>query len=222
MRIIKKGSIDQSIYFEVLDSTSTTGGRKTGLTFGTSNLTAYFCRNQASPVAISLITLAAANSAHADGGFKEVDATNMQGLYRLDLPDAACAIGAESVVVTLRGATGMAQVSNLIQLVDNTALDVYTLVDTEVAAIKAKTDNLPADTASDLSTLATSVDNLPTNAELATALAAADDAVLAQIALVKAVTDEINFGASGAVDANITHVNEIVVNGNGAGTPWGP
>lgn len=37
----------------------------------------------------------------------------------------------------------------------------------------------------------TSVDDLPTNAELATALAGADDAVLAQVALVKAKTDNL-------------------------------
>lgn len=106
-------------------------------------------------------------------------------------------------------------------------------LDTEIAAIKAKTDNLPADPAdasdiassfstvnSTLSTIAgyldtevativtqttaasirsavglasanldTQLADLPTNAELATALGTADDAVLAQIALVKAQTD---------------------------------
>jgi hypothetical protein len=68
-------------------------------------------------------------------------------------------------------------------------------VDTEVAAIKAKTDNLPAAPAAVGSAMTltiaydaaktaatqTSVDDLPTNAELATALAAADDATLAAI-----------------------------------------
>jgi hypothetical protein len=38
----------------------------------------------------------------------------------------------------------------------------------------------------------TAIDALPTNAELATALGTADDAVLAQIALVKAVTDKLD------------------------------
>lgn len=116
-RIVTKGAVDQTIYLEVLDSTSTTGGRKTGLVFNTASLTAYYVRNQGSATAITLATLAAANSAHSDGGFKEVDATNMPGVYRLDLPDAAVASGADSVVVTLKGATGMAQVSAEIQLV---------------------------------------------------------------------------------------------------------
>lgn len=115
-RIITKGAVDQSIYVEILDSTSTTGGRKTGLVYNTASLTGYYVRNGGSATAITLATLAAANSAHSDGGFKEVDATNMPGVYRLDLPDAAVASGADSVVVTLKGATGMAQVSAEIQL----------------------------------------------------------------------------------------------------------
>lgn len=116
-RLITKGAVDQTIYFEVLDSTSTTGGRKTGLAYNTSSLTAYYVRNGGSATAITLASLAAANSAHSDGGFKEVDSTNMPGVYRLDLPDAAVASGADSVVVTIKGATGMAQVSQEIQLV---------------------------------------------------------------------------------------------------------
>lgn len=69
-------------------------------------------------------------------------------------------------------------------------------IDTEVAAIKAKTDNLPASPAAVGSAMTltadydaaktaatqTSVNDVPTNAELASALAGADDAVLAAIA----------------------------------------
>ena len=67
----------------------------------------------------------------------------------------------------------------------------------------------------------TSVDDLPTNAELATALGTADDAVLTQIALVKAQTDQLGF-TSGSVDANITHVIADPVQTNGAtDTNWG-
>lgn len=46
-------------------------------------------------------------------------------------------------------------------------------------------------TSASQSTLQTSVNDLPTNAELATALASSDDATLAQIALVKAKTDNL-------------------------------
>lgn len=98
-----------------------------------------------------------------------------------------------------------------------------------VAAIKAKTDNLPSDPAdaSDIATrfttLDTAVDALPTNAELATALGTADDAVLAQIALVKAKTDGLTFTVAGVVDTNLQYVNDVLITGNGqAGTEWGP
>ena len=77
--------------------------------------------------------------------------------------------------------------------------------------------------AANLATLQTSVDDIPTSAELATALGTADDAVLAQVALVKAKTDSLTFTVSGKVDANITHVNETEVTGDGeTGTEWGP
>jgi hypothetical protein len=69
----------------------------------------------------------------------------------------------------------------------------------------------------------TSVDDLPTNAELATALGTADDAVLAQIALVKAQTDLLTFTVAGQVDANIESVNGTTVTGAGSeADPWGP
>jgi hypothetical protein len=51
----------------------------------------------------------------------------------------------------------------------------------DVGAIKAKTDNLPSDPA-DQSLIMAGIDDLPTNAELATALGTADDAVLAAVA----------------------------------------
>lgn len=116
MRFIAKGATSQSLYVEVLNSSSTTGARLTGLVFNTSSLTAYYVRNQGSATAITLATLAAANSAWSSGGFKEVDATNMPGVYRVDVPDAAFASGADSVVVTLKGATNMVQVSEEVQL----------------------------------------------------------------------------------------------------------
>lgn len=50
----------------------------------------------------TLSTLAAADSAHSDGGFKEVDATNMPGVYRIDVADAAFASGVDSVVIQLK------------------------------------------------------------------------------------------------------------------------
>lgn len=76
-----------------------------------------------------------------------------------------------------------------------------------------------------------SVDDLPTNAGLATALAAADNAVLAQVALVKAKTDQFAFTVANQVDANaltsggggsvptVDQINTKLVEEHGDG-PW--
>lgn len=49
------------------------------------------------------------------------------------------------------------------------------------------------------------------------------DAVLAQVALVKAKTDSLTFTVAGQVDANIQYVNNALVTGTGAlGDEWGP
>ena len=121
MLAIKQGATDQTVYIFVQDSSETTGVGLTGLVHNTASLTAYYVRNRGSATQITLATLAAANSAHSDGGFKEVDATNMPGIYRLDLPDAACASGADEVIVFLKGATDMAPVAKEILL---TAVDL--------------------------------------------------------------------------------------------------
>jgi hypothetical protein len=71
--------------------------------------------------------------------------------------------------------------------------------------------------------LTTAVADLPTNAELATALGTADDAMLTQIALVKTQTDKLTFTVANQIDANIQYVNNVQVNGDGQpGTEWGP
>ena len=75
-------------------------------------------------------------------------------------------------------------------------------------------------TAAAVSTLQTSVDDLPTNAELATALGTADDAVLAQVALVKAKTDSLTFTVANVVDANVQRINDVAIVGDGSGTPF--
>lgn len=115
---IKKASTDVTVYCFIQASNVTTGAGLTGLTFETASLVASYVRPLAARAAITLATLAAADSAHSDGGFKEIDATNMPGVYRLDLPDAVCATGVPSVVVMLKGAENMSPLLLEIQLTD--------------------------------------------------------------------------------------------------------
>lgn len=115
-RNIQAGATSQSVYLDILDSTSSTGGRLTGLAYNTASLTAYYVRSGGSATAITLATLSTPSSAYSSGGFKEVDATNMPGIYRLDLPNTAIATGAVSVVIMLKGAANMVPVSMCIPL----------------------------------------------------------------------------------------------------------
>ena len=95
-----------------------------------------------------MITLATqtVTGAFSSGGFVEVDATNMPGVYRLDLPDAVCATGVNSVVVMLKGAANMAPVTLEIQLVsydpnDSAALGL-TLVPANVTQLNGVAQSL--------------------------------------------------------------------------------
>jgi len=144
VREIAKGATSQTLYVVALDSASTTGGRKTGIAYNAAGLTAYYVRNRAAAVAITLATLASSSAAWSSGGWVEVDATNAPGLYRLDVPDAAFATGADSVVVVVRGAAGMVQVEEEVLLVaynpqDATALGLSRL-DAAISSRQATSD----------------------------------------------------------------------------------
>jgi hypothetical protein len=84
----------------------------TGLTASTSGLSARYNRTRTASVNIPLVarvigsTDPSGTGVWIAGGFAEVDATNMPGVYRLDLPDAALAAGADDVTVVVRGASG--------------------------------------------------------------------------------------------------------------------
>jgi hypothetical protein len=77
----------------------------TGLTASTAGLSARYNRTRTASVSIPLVARTIAQ-AWTSGGFAEVDATNMPGVYRLDIPDAALAAGADDVTIVVRGASG--------------------------------------------------------------------------------------------------------------------
>jgi hypothetical protein len=150
----------------------------------------------------------------------------------------------------LATAASIAALNNLSQADIRTAVGLASAnLDTQLSTIDTVVDSILVDTAeigvagagltvlataanlatvagyidTEIGTIITAIDDLPTNAELATALGTADDAVLAQVALVKAKTDSLTFTVAGQVDANIQYVNDVQVTGNGqAGTEWGP
>lgn len=160
---MKPGSTSQSTDVMIYDSSSTTGAGLAGLVFNTSGIKAYYKRNgNLASVAITLATLAAITTAWATGGFKEVDATNMPGLYRLDIPDAALATGVRGVIIYLSGAANMSPCVLEIDL--NAEVNLTHILGTAVST--------PA--------------------------------------------------TAGILDVNVKKLNNTTLNGNGAGTPWGP
>ena len=138
---IKKASTDVTTYVFIQDSSKTTGEGLTGLAYNTASLVGYYVRPKGSATAITLATQTVTGD-HSDGGFKEIDATNMPGVYRLDLPDAVCATGVPSVVVMLKGAANMSPVVLEIQLTD---FDLNTAAITAAAIADAVWDEATAD-----------------------------------------------------------------------------
>ena len=109
--IVKKGSTDRSVSLRIIDSTD--GTPETGVAYNTSGIDLWYRREGAAKVSITEATLAALTTAHADGGFLAVG----DGVYRLDLPDAAFATGAN--YVDFGGTvTGMIVIGGRVRLVD--------------------------------------------------------------------------------------------------------
>jgi hypothetical protein len=105
-RKIKVGTTSKRIKVFIQDSSATTGAGLTGLVFNTASLTAYYIKDgDSSTTAITLVT--ATLGTYTSGGFKEVDAINMPGVYEIGLPNAAIASG-NCTHIFLRGATNMA------------------------------------------------------------------------------------------------------------------
>ena len=76
-----------------------TAAPKTGLLY--SGIIASYVRPLAARLPITPLITQTVTGVHSDGGFVEVDATNMPGLYRFDLPDNVTAVAAHSVHVTI-------------------------------------------------------------------------------------------------------------------------
>ena len=108
--IVTAGSTDVSVYFYIVGdaSNASPGDPVTGLLFSDIETggSASYMRQGAARTDFSLVTLASASAAHADGGFILVDDTNMPGVYRCDVPDAAFATGVDQVIIDLVVASG--------------------------------------------------------------------------------------------------------------------
>jgi hypothetical protein len=117
---------DENVTINVFIRDSSNGG-VTGLVFNSAGLTCYYVRPGSASAQLALVTQTV-TGVHTDGGFVEIDATNMPGIYRLDLSDAIVASGVNQVNLMLQGAAGMvpAEVEIQLDLVDNVWDEVLT------------------------------------------------------------------------------------------------
>lgn len=87
------------------DSSVGTGAGLTGLVFNTSSLVAYYHKEgSATATVITLVT--ATVGTYTSSGFKEVDATNMPGVYEIGIPNAALDTAGFTTIM-LKGAANM-------------------------------------------------------------------------------------------------------------------
>lgn len=164
--LIKAGTSDISTIIRFLDATSGTPASQVVST--TTGLDMWYRRDGALKTLLSPINLAAANSAHSDGGIIHVQ----DGYYRVDLPDAA--VGSEANGVLVGGsATGFTAVGTYVQLIgydpqtDLTTTDINKLNDIDGKAASANVPdiislaNIRAEASGALNTY-----DPPTNAEM--------------------------------------------------------
>lgn len=116
--IITKGATSQIILVSIYDSSSTTGGKLTGLVYNSAGLTAYYYREGAGTGATAITLATATLGTYTSGGFIVVDGTNMPGDYELHLPSGVTASGADRVLIQLKGATNMVPVNIEIDLIN--------------------------------------------------------------------------------------------------------
>ena len=93
MRAIQPGSTDISIFLQAV--TVADGTNATSIAYNSAGIAVWYARQGGAKTTITPVTLAALTTAHTDGGLLHVG----DGVFRLDVPDAAFAAGASTVVV---------------------------------------------------------------------------------------------------------------------------
>lgn len=139
---IAPGTIDVSVVIRIIDSTD--GTPETGVVFNTSGIDLEYRREGEASTDITEATLAALTTAHTDGGFLHIG----NGMYRLDLPDAACASGSAGCLVH-GTVTGMVVIPCYIQLAGavNKIYSDTTIIYSDTTIATSKATQIYSDTA---------------------------------------------------------------------------
>ncbi len=124
------GSTGRSEYIYIIDSLSSTGLGKTGISFNTSGLNGHYVRNAGSATTITFASQTATGD-WTSGGWAEVDQIRMPGIYRVDLPDAIFASGSDKAVVFIKGVSNTIPVTLEYQI---TASNPNTFTEASIAS----------------------------------------------------------------------------------------
>jgi len=207
-KLILAGATSQTIDLFIQNSSLTTGGGLTGLVFNTASLTAYYRKGATGTATAITLATQTVGGAFSSGGFVEIDATNMPGMYRLDMPNAAIDT-AGSTSLMLKGAANMAQLPIELQL---TGFDP--------AASLATPTNITAGTIATVTNV-TTVNGLAAGVITAASIAAdaitdakvaADVTIASVTGAVGSVTGAVG-SVTGAVGSVTANVNAVLTNG---------
>lgn len=107
---IKKGATDVTVDVMLIQNAgaSSPGNPLTGLVYNSASLTCYYREGATGTSTQLALATQTVGGAHSDGGFVEIDATNMPGMYRLDLSDTIVSGSNNKATVVLNGATDLA------------------------------------------------------------------------------------------------------------------
>src|SRR3989337_3707022 len=233
----EKGTTSQILHVFIQDSSSTTGAGLAGLVYDSASLACrYINAGGTLSGAITLQTITTlgtyeAPTANTNMRFKEVSsASPSQGVYEIHLHNDWMNLTGGSLVIMLAGATNMAQFRLEIDLQADvnvthvagtvqTAGDLATmitavddLVDTEVAAIKTKTDFLPSVTAGAAGGLMIAGSNATTTVNITGNLSGSVGSVTGAVGSVTGdvggnVTGSVGSIASNGINNNSLHSN---------------
>jgi hypothetical protein len=207
---VKTGSTSRLEHVFILDSTSTTGAGKTGLT--NASVTMHFFRP--ADTTVTSVTLSAGTlGTWTTGGFKEVNATDMPGVYEIGMPNAVFAATFNHSVVMIKG-TGIAPVVLEYNLVSYDPLDTVRLGLTAIPNIaQGTTGAISTGNATGQVTVATNNDK--TGYSLTTApLNTAQTASAVWDALLASYTTANSFGARIVRTRSTSPSNEVTITGS--------
>lgn len=235
-RPIQKGSEDQSTVIRILDST--TFLPENAVEHDTGGIDLWYRREQEVKVSITEAALAALDTAHTDGGIELIG----DGYYRLDLPNAATAIGANENSVQVGGTvTGMIVIGNEHALVDYDPYDAINMgmsalpnaaanaaggmatssagglsldtIGSDTAAILVDTDTMEADLKTYMDAIETNLDgDIEDNDTLIDTAITDIAAVKADTAAILVDTDTMEADLTTEIDANETKIDTAIAN----------